>query len=95
MNHFTDQQPINPEYHFSKDLHQFLTGKRLLPDELPFPNYLIQHHHQNGYLHFTMVLKTSPAIAAAIRIRSCSQAFIVHVARTSARIAESAFRWGE
>lgn len=48
----TDHHPINPEYHFSNDLHQFLTSKRLLPDELPFTNDLIQHHHQNGYLHF-------------------------------------------
>ncbi|MFE7060641.1 DEAD/DEAH box helicase [Sutcliffiella sp. NPDC057660] len=37
---------------YSKDLHQFLTGKRLLPDELPFTNDLILLHHQNGYLHF-------------------------------------------
>ncbi|MBM7618374.1 competence protein ComFA [Bacillus tianshenii] len=52
MKNFTDQPSPNPEYPFSKDLHQFLTGKRLLPEELPFTNDLIKHQHQNGYLHF-------------------------------------------
>ncbi|MCA1320508.1 DEAD/DEAH box helicase [Bacillus tianshenii] len=57
MKNFTDQPPTNPEYHFSNDLHQFITGKRLLPDELPFTKDLIMHHHQNGYLQFNYGVK--------------------------------------
>lgn len=52
MKNLTSKQPFNRDYDFSRDLQQFLTGKRLLPDELPFPDDLIEIHHEKGHLHY-------------------------------------------
>lgn len=47
------QQPPKNEYFlYSKALHQFLQGKKLLPQELPFPIKLIDDHYQNGYIAY-------------------------------------------
>lgn len=42
--------PLNHAYTYSLELQQFLTGKELLADELPFPFETIQVHITNGYI---------------------------------------------
>lgn len=44
------QPPIQATFHFNQDLQHFLSGKRLLADELPFNQDTLQTHYQNGYL---------------------------------------------
>jgi len=46
------QPPRNQHFRFSQELQQFLQGKKLLLQELPFPIELIQNHYQNGYLAY-------------------------------------------
>ncbi|MGD6776466.1 DEAD/DEAH box helicase [Sutcliffiella horikoshii] len=42
--------PIQTTFPFNHDLHHYLSGKRLLADELPFSQDTLQTHYQNGYL---------------------------------------------
>ncbi|WP_226682061.1 DEAD/DEAH box helicase [Sutcliffiella horikoshii] len=44
------QPPIQATFPFDQDLQHFLSGKRLLADELPFNQDTIHTHYQNGYL---------------------------------------------
>ncbi len=44
------QAPIQTTFPFDQELQQFLSGKRLLADELPFIQDTLQTHYQNGYL---------------------------------------------
>ncbi|WP_082193100.1 DEAD/DEAH box helicase [Bacillus rubiinfantis] len=44
------QPPLNPDFQFNSQLQQFLTGKQLLLDELPFSLQEIQSHYDNGYI---------------------------------------------
>lgn len=44
------QPPIQTTFLFDQDLQHYLTGKRLLADELPFSQDTLQTHYQNGYL---------------------------------------------
>lgn len=46
------QPPENEDFLYSKTLQQFLQGKKLLPQELPFPIELIDDHYQNGYIDY-------------------------------------------
>ena len=46
------QPPLNPAYPYNPELQQYLTGKQLLLDDLPFPYPDIQEHYQNGYLTY-------------------------------------------
>ncbi|WP_264805223.1 DEAD/DEAH box helicase [Cytobacillus sp. NCCP-133] len=44
------QPPLNETYSFNKKLQQFLHGKQLLLDDLPFPIEEIHEHYENGYI---------------------------------------------
>ncbi|WP_010197205.1 DEAD/DEAH box helicase [Bacillus sp. m3-13] len=44
------QPPIQATFPFDQDLQHFLSGKRLLADELPFSHDTLQTHYQNGYV---------------------------------------------
>ncbi len=44
------QPPIQATSPFDQDLQHFLSGKRLLADELPFNQDTLQNHYQNGYI---------------------------------------------
>ncbi|WNF36621.1 hypothetical protein RJD24_19735 [Bacillaceae bacterium IKA-2] len=46
------QPPKNELFLYSKLLRQFLQGKKLLQQELPFPIELIDDHYQNGYIAY-------------------------------------------
>ncbi|WP_458411848.1 DEAD/DEAH box helicase [Schinkia sp. CFF1] len=50
----TDLQPqqLNNEFQYSQDLQQFLQGKKLLLDELPFPLSDIHEHYLNGFIQY-------------------------------------------
>ncbi|WP_349408643.1 DEAD/DEAH box helicase [Pseudalkalibacillus sp. SCS-8] len=45
-------QPLNSNYSYNKPLREFLVGRHLLLDELPFPIHLIQEHYQQGFITF-------------------------------------------
>jgi competence protein ComFA len=44
--------PLHPSFRFNPALQEFLTGKQLLVDELPFSLDEIQNHYENGYLTY-------------------------------------------
>lgn len=44
--------PLNPDFSFNPDLQQFLSGKQLLPDDIPFPFEEVQTHYENGYISY-------------------------------------------
>ncbi|KMJ59005.1 helicase [Bacillus sp. LL01] len=44
--------PIQHSLPFNHDLQQYLNGKRLLPDEIPFSKDTIQSHYQHGYIRY-------------------------------------------
>jgi competence protein ComFA len=44
------QIPPNPAFHYSTELQHYLSGRSLLPDELPFLIELLHQHHLNGYI---------------------------------------------
>jgi competence protein ComFA len=46
------QPPLNPSFNYSTELQHYLSGRSLLPDELPFPLELLHQHHLNGYLTY-------------------------------------------
>lgn len=47
------QPPLNKNYSFNPELHQLLTGKQLLLDDIPNPlNSEIQAHYENGYVTY-------------------------------------------
>lgn len=46
------EQILNPTYNFSIDLQQFLQGRLLLIDEIPFPVEMIQEHYEQGYVQY-------------------------------------------
>ncbi|MFC4323367.1 DEAD/DEAH box helicase [Litchfieldia salsa] len=55
ISHFPDKihtTPRNPGFHFSTELQDFLQGKQLLFDDLPFPIELIQQHYENGFVSY-------------------------------------------
>ncbi|PLR90815.1 DNA/RNA helicase [Bacillus sp. T33-2] len=43
---------INQSFHYNTQLQQFLSGKQLLLDELPFPLEEIHEHYENGYINY-------------------------------------------
>ncbi|KZE64232.1 hypothetical protein AWM68_14125 [Fictibacillus phosphorivorans] len=47
------QPPLNPSFHFDKNLQHILHGKSLLFDELPFEVEKIHEHYENGYLMYS------------------------------------------
>ncbi|CAG9621428.1 DEAD/DEAH box helicase [Sutcliffiella rhizosphaerae] len=53
--HPTEQQ----KFPFNKELQYYLFGKRLLPDELPFPIEMVQEHYQTGYIIFSKGVQQS------------------------------------
>ncbi|MBH9968850.1 DEAD/DEAH box helicase [Bacillus enclensis] len=44
--------PPKPAFQYSTELQHYLSGRSLLPDELPFPLELLHQHHLNGYLTY-------------------------------------------
>lgn len=44
--------PLNYSFSFNRELQQFLTGKQLLIDDLPFSLEQIQTHYENGYVTY-------------------------------------------
>lgn len=44
--------PLNPQYPFSKNLQHFLSGRKLLLQEIPYPIDLIHEHYSNGYISY-------------------------------------------
>ncbi|MDP4128432.1 MAG: DNA/RNA helicase, partial [Bacillota bacterium] len=44
--------PLHPAFQFNPTLQEFLSGKQLLVDELPFSFDEIQNHYENGYLTY-------------------------------------------
>ncbi|WP_078378885.1 DEAD/DEAH box helicase [Sutcliffiella halmapala] len=44
---------IKSPYSYSSELQQFLSGKRLLHDELPFPFSEIQEHYEQGHISYS------------------------------------------
>ncbi|WHY66346.1 DEAD/DEAH box helicase [Neobacillus sp. SuZ13] len=46
------QPPLNPSFSYNPDLQQLLTGKQLLPDDIPIPFTEIQTHYENGYITY-------------------------------------------
>ena len=44
------QPPFNPAFSYNPELQQYLSGKQLLFDDLPFPD--IQEHYQNGFVTY-------------------------------------------
>ncbi|WP_084374959.1 DEAD/DEAH box helicase [Neobacillus soli] len=46
------QPPLNTEFTYNPDLQQFLTGKQLLFDDIPFPLDEIQAHYESGYVTY-------------------------------------------
>ncbi|WP_144554118.1 DEAD/DEAH box helicase [Bacillus sp. X1(2014)] len=46
------QPPLNPTFSYNPDLQQLLSGKQLLPDDIPIPFAEIQTHYENGYITY-------------------------------------------
>lgn len=46
------QPPLHPTFSYNPDLQQLLTGKQLLPEDIPFPFEEIQSHYENGYITY-------------------------------------------
>ncbi|WP_246942760.1 DEAD/DEAH box helicase [Bacillus pinisoli] len=46
------EQPLNTSFNFSYDLQQFLQGRLLLIDGIPFPIEVIQEHFEQGYVKY-------------------------------------------
>jgi competence protein ComFA len=44
--------PPNPSFNYSPQLQLYLSGRSLLPDELPFSIETLQDHHLNGYIAY-------------------------------------------
>ncbi|QOY37087.1 hypothetical protein AWH56_005445 [Anaerobacillus isosaccharinicus] len=44
--------PLNPNYEFSKQLQQFLNGRKLLLQEISAPIEEIHEHYQNGFVSY-------------------------------------------
>ncbi|MFL8936257.1 DEAD/DEAH box helicase [Rossellomorea oryzaecorticis] len=44
--------PPNPSFHYSTALQHYLSGRALLPDELPFSIEILHEHHLNGYITY-------------------------------------------
>ncbi|WP_404347836.1 DEAD/DEAH box helicase [Sutcliffiella horikoshii] len=55
------QPPIQATFPFDTNLQQFLSGKRLLADEMPFTQDTIQTHYQNGYIQLDYGVQSSKA----------------------------------
>ncbi|MCF6138762.1 DEAD/DEAH box helicase [Pseudalkalibacillus berkeleyi] len=51
--------PINESFRYTSQLHQFLLGKHLLLDELPFPIGQIYEHYLNGLIIFEKGITTN------------------------------------
>jgi competence protein ComFA len=52
-----EPQPLNSSFEYDEKLQQFLYGKMLLIDELPFPLEQIQAHYENGFLNYNAGIK--------------------------------------
>jgi competence protein ComFA len=52
--------PLNPTFHYSKDLQSFLSGRALLLDEIPFDLTQLHNHYKNGYISYTVGLSNTP-----------------------------------
>ncbi len=46
------QPALKPEFSYNPALQQFLTGKQLLFEDIPFPFDEIQTHYENGYITY-------------------------------------------
>lgn len=46
------QPALNPAFSYNPNLQLLLTGKQLLPDDLPYSIEEIQEHYENGYLTY-------------------------------------------
>ncbi|MCH6266548.1 DEAD/DEAH box helicase [Neobacillus citreus] len=46
------QPPLTPDFPYSRELQQLLTGKQLLLDDIPHPINEIQSHYENGYVTY-------------------------------------------
>lgn len=44
--------PPNPSFQYSTELQHYLSGRALLPDELPFSIEILHEHHLNGYITY-------------------------------------------
>lgn len=52
LDHFYEQLPLNPQFTPNPALKNYLTGKQLLLDELPFSMEELYTHYENGFLIF-------------------------------------------
>ena len=46
------QPQLNPNFPYDPDLQQLLTGKQLIPEDIPIPFKKIQTHYENGYITY-------------------------------------------
>lgn len=51
------QPELNPYFHHNPDLQILLTGKQLLPEDIPFTLKEIHSHYENGYITYRQGIK--------------------------------------
>ncbi|MGP4078952.1 hypothetical protein ACTWQL_03490 [Pseudalkalibacillus sp. R45] len=86
--------PLQPDYHFHRELQDFLNGRHLLLDEIPFPLEKIQHHYLHGFIRYEKGITNDKhgfsVKGAATRIKRCSLLLPVTAVKRIAFIVETA-----